>query len=202
MPDIPDGTGLARFGFTLTGDSEKMYVTLGYRTLIGQDFAAHDGACTGLEQDFWDNVVGPASDLYSHWTYHGLEASAGIAGGQVTIVKPRVVAGTAAGGQTPPQNCAMLVKKKTALAGRRNQGRLYMPPSHLGEGQVNSAGVLDTAVVTSWQGRWNAFFADSQAGGNYELVLLHSLPGLGDVIPLTSFVVDPVLATQRRRLRK
>ena len=200
---IPNGFGLARFGFNLTGDPEKMVVTIGYRPLVGDDFAAHDGALTGLEQDFFDNIVVGAASMSNSFTYLGLEATAAIGAGFVSIIKPRTVAGTGptTGFAALPQNCAYLVKKKTAFVGRRNQGRLYMPMIHLGEGDVTAAGVISAATVTALQTRWTNFHTDSLAGGNYELQLLHSSPAMGDARDITAFVVDTTIATQRRRLR-
>jgi hypothetical protein len=202
MPFIPDTMGLARLGFSVTGDAERMYITLGYHVLVGTDLAAHQSAVTALEQDFFDNVVVGAAAMANIYTYHGCEATAAIAGDNVPVVAPRTVVGSSGANTAPPNNCAYLVKKLTAAPGRRNRGRCYVPPFALIDSEVDAVGTITPATVTVFQTRWTAFLTDSLAGGNYELMLLHSTSLLGDAREITSFVVDNRIATQRRRLRK
>ncbi len=102
-----------------------------------------------------------------------------------------------------PQNCAFLIQKFTGLAGRHNQGRMYWPcPA---EGEVDPTGQILPAVVPDFN---NALEAYRQAVRNVvgigDMVLLHT-PRPGVLFPLptvvTSLILDPVISTQRRRLR-
>jgi hypothetical protein len=109
-------------------------------------------------------------------------------------------------GSSPTPNVAVLVHKRTARGGRRGRGRLYLPwacvPSDLSEnGTILGTRVttLQTAV-TAW--------LTACSGGAGPVVILHrdSLPGTEHPTPpgppnvVTSMTVDPLVATQRRRL--
>lgn len=202
MPFLPDGMGIARLQFALTGDPENMMITLGYRCLVGSDQAAHQGAVSGLEADFFQHIVVGAASIHTSYRYLGAEATGQTASGPIPIVAPRSVQGTNVGAP-PPQNCATLVKKLTAGSGQRNRGRCFVPPFDLGEGNVSASGVIDAAAVTAIQAKWTAFLADAQTGvANYELMLLHSTAAMGDAREITSLTVDSVIASQRQRLRR
>lgn len=105
-----------------------------------------------------------------------------------------------------PQNCAWLVKKHTAFGGRRNRGRLYVPYAIL-ESNVSDIGVITPAVQTNLEGAADDLFDGllSTAGGlepATPMVILHR-----SVVPIaptlvTSLSSEPVIATQRRRLRR
>jgi hypothetical protein len=118
---------------------------------------------------------------------------------------PQLVACTL-GGTSPPANCAVLVHKRTARGGRRGRGRMYIPwacsVSSIGEsGVVLAADItrIGTAVA-AWAAQVTSLVGP--------LVILHrpSTPGTihpsvpGTPNPVTSFVVDPLVGTQRRRL--
>jgi len=104
-----------------------------------------------------------------------------------------------------PSNCALLVSKVTDFAGRKYRGRMYWP-SMLAEGNVDINGVIDGAVVTALQGHFDDLFADLDAVSGASPALLHDKV-TDDVIDdtpatlLSSFIVKPKIATQRRRLR-
>lgn len=104
-------------------------------------------------------------------------------------------------GQPITPNVAVLVRKTTALGGRAGSGRMYWPG--LLEGNVNGAGVLEGHVVAGLQDAFNAFWLSLETL-NVPPMLLHG-PGspVSDDFPtvITAFNVDPVVATQRRRLR-
>ena len=95
-----------------------------------------------------------------------------------------------------PPNCCYLIEKQTALGGRAGRGRMYMPG-------VAEDGVLDggaqlparvsalNRALATW---WNVIV-------NEGLIpqLFHSASS--DPTEITDFNCDPVVATQRRRLR-
>jgi hypothetical protein len=111
---------------------------------------------------------------------------------------------TWAGSSLPP-NCAVLVHKRTARGGRRGKGRMYIPwaaGSAIPEnGTVMAADVTRVgASFTAWR--------NALATNPGPLVLLHrnSEPGIPNPSPagppdtVTGHTVDPLIATQRRRL--
>lgn len=98
----------------------------------------------------------------------------------------------------PPQNC-VLVKKRTALAGRTGRGRMYLPSWFIIESQVDNIGVILPAAVTAVQGWMDAWKASVFAAGMTH-VLLHDNPALTPN-GVTSLQVQSTIATQRRRLR-
>jgi hypothetical protein len=106
-------------------------------------------------------------------------------------------------GTVIPQNSAHLVHKRSSTGGRGGRGRMYFPG--VAEAEVNDIGVIDPAEVT----QWNTALADWLAGINSlvrvtSMVILHDENGAHAADPprvVTALVHDPVLSTQRRRLR-
>ena len=107
--------------------------------------------------------------------------------------------GTAASAPLVP-NVAILWNKVTALGGRRNRGRAFIPPYAPGEGSVNELGVIVAGVVTATQALYDAAFV-AAAGAGYDAVLFHQTAPFTPT-PITNFVMQPLVATQRRRLRR
>jgi hypothetical protein len=109
---------------------------------------------------------------------------------------------------TLPQNSAHLVRKNTTAGGRRNRGRFYLPG--VNEGGVNDVGVLDQSQITATNTALTNFLAECFIPAElFEgMVVLHSyLAGTpsGEQMaptPVASLVCQPVIATQRRRLRR
>jgi hypothetical protein len=99
-----------------------------------------------------------------------------------------------------------LIHKRTSRGGRRGRGRMYIPwaspTSDIGE-----TGVVTSTRVTAAQSAINAWRTAVIAAAG-PIVLLHrpSTPGTthpstpGPPDEVSSLVVDPLVATQRRRL--
>lgn len=109
-----------------------------------------------------------------------------------------------AGGNGPaqlPDNCAILVQKKTAFAGKRNRGRIYMPGVDEGSVVRNTLGEI---ALIGLQSAWDAFGTELKLDeGTYNApmlpVILHHSAGAPTEI--NNFVVQARLATQRGRMR-
>lgn len=101
------------------------------------------------------------------------------------------VGGFASAGMAP--NSAYLVRKRTALGGRANRGRLYLPG--VAEAAVDESGNIDPSGL---QTNINDWFAGLSALG-MPMYLLHT--GSSDPTDVSNLVVDSKIATQRRRLR-
>lgn len=95
-----------------------------------------------------------------------------------------------------PSNCALLVRKRSGLKGRQNQGRMYLP-GWLPESKVNGGGVITNQWVSDAQDSMDAFYAGLVAGG-VPMRLLHlSTSSSTSVVDL---LVENRIATQRRRI--
>jgi hypothetical protein len=106
------------------------------------------------------------------------------------------------GGSLAPPNCAVLVKKITALGGREGRGRAYLPGISSISGSLDSGGNFSGANATTVSNAMQALFDQMLADdliGPVTPVVLHSASS--DPTQITSFVCEPKLATQRRRLR-
>lgn len=111
---------------------------------------------------------------------------------------------TVGGGTGEPATLAasVVVTQKTALAGKRYTGRMYLPAPN--EGAVAGDGRTYQAVsVTAFQNAMNAYFtainAIGAAGDTARFAVLSRR--IGVATPVTSLVVRNYVATQRRRLR-
>jgi hypothetical protein len=191
---IPNGFALVSYKFALIGDAEPMYTT------VGMDFAAMAGGDQENANLAADQLLNgyTAAQIITGWTYLGVVCKVGIPAGQtVTIEAPRAVVGQS-GEQSPPNNCALLVRKRTAVAGRRGAGRMYIPPFGVGEGGITASGAFPGADLAYHQARINGWF-----NLVYPWYLLHDeLPVPMNPTLISSFVVDARVATQRRRLRR
>lgn len=108
-------------------------------------------------------------------------------------------AGSAGAGTYGPPNCAVLLKKRTTMIGRRHRGRIFMPMIASQSVHIQESGQLDTAFVTATQTKCNTWMTALGTGG-WGMTINHN----DSALPPTSVVqliVDPVIATQRRRLR-
>ena len=103
---------------------------------------------------------------------------------------------------------AVLVHKRTSRGGRRGRGRMYIPWM-TADTLVNEIGVLDSTERAALQTAVETWAADVLETPKFtDFVVLHSpsapdtenptVPGEPNVI--TSWVVDPIVGTQRRRL--
>lgn len=190
---IPVGFAQIAYQFALEGDPEVMIST------IGMDLDGVTGlpaGAAGVADEAFQNAF-PAADFYTAWRYLGVRVLIGQDGGPPVVVElPASVDGLQEPG-TPPQNCAVLLRKQTGLGGRSGRGRMFLPPFNLAETNVASNGLLDSDYRSDMQAAVNTWM------GDFSPVLLHdsATPGSPAPTPITSVVVDQRIATQRRRLR-
>lgn len=192
---IPVGEAMVSHQFLLAGDLEPMYVTYG----IDPSSVTTDVEEMAIDiHSYWQSAWGPAGDIVNVYTLsdttvrYKMDASGTV---DFTVVNPLVGTST---GAPPPSNCAMLIKKVTSSGGRRNRGRMFMPPSNLGETAVDGRGVITPVARVALQGKADDFFEALELPG-YEMRLFHS-----DGAPSTrvvSLLVDSTIATQRTRMR-
>lgn len=106
-----------------------------------------------------------------------------------------VQAGTQAGDALPPQ-IAPIISWRTQFVGRSYRGRSYMPPC---SETYNVGGVVQTTMRTLLADYADAILSltDLPGGNTYELGIWS--PTLNQFNAVTSYVVQPTFATQRRR---
>lgn len=191
---IPPGFAQVSWLFSLEGDNEMMVTT------CGMDVSAFDGDFTEAAEAFSAAFLGAftAGERADSYTYRGVVARIGQDGGPPVIAE---VTGNSVGTLDvgpPPQNVAVLVRKSTGIGGRRGRGRMFLPPFCVGEEGIGANGVLEGSTRTTIQTNVSAWFAGLAP------VLLHDSSPLPvpDPTPITAFVVDLTVATQRRRLRR
>lgn len=199
---IPPGFLQAVYVMRLTGDSEDMVTTCGHE-LDGASGANAEDAADDLFGAFAANImegfVGSPVSLVAVDVYIGSDGPNVVnssteppypGGGSATLV---------------PQNTAFLVRKRTDLGGRRGRGRMYIPG--VAESTVDNVGDLADATVTGLQvslDNWYAALTSAVGARYYPPVVLHRSEGAGiepAPTPITRFVMEKRVATQRRRLR-
>lgn len=195
---IPPGFAQVFFRFRCVGDNEEMLTSIGVRT-VGDppdpDTLADDMATAWLFS--W-----PVGDLSSTYTFVGTRVYVGQDGDPLVAENLRNTSGTGSGA-VPPNNCAALLQKRSALGGRRNRGRMFLPAGYFPETGVDQAGLLTAGTVTTLQGNCNDFLTQIRTGSptTDQAVILHSsAPSAPTVI--TTLTVAPKIATQRTRMRR
>jgi len=182
--------------WSVAGDAEFMYCTLGLFDVNpgrGPQVLAND---VGIA---WDaSTFTTAANMLAGWSAGTVLTTVMTGTGPLSFETGTAVAGSAAAG-TLPNNCAILVRKNTNLGGRRNRGRMYLPPAYSNESGVNQVGTLDPATVTVYQNLINSLNTELQAL-DFLPVVLHS--NGGTPAQISQFLVQPKLATQRTRMRR
>lgn len=194
---IPEFYAQAVYRFALAGDSEEMLTTIGI-----DNFGPAEGTAIAndLQDDF--NAAFPAATFSVGYTFLGVRLYGG-PGPAHTVYESSgpPVAGTNSG-PAMPQNVAFLVTKRTAQAGRRFRGRMFLPPFLIGEDSISIIGKLAPAQLAALQDRVDAWLMDPPA---YPKVLLHDDSGVSALpapTPITQLVLSDTVATTRRRLRR
>jgi hypothetical protein len=190
---VPLGFAQLIFRFQLAGDPEEMITTIGIDITGGP---ADTQVVADERRDQFLAAIS-ASQMSGAYTFVGVTVRTWD-GRVYESLSGRV--GTGGGGAQLPQNCAYLLKKVTASAGRRNRGRMYVPVFIGAEGDVDNTGKITESVRLAIQDVFRpAFFKLTD-------VILHSQAGIGPApgppTPITALNLDPVIATQRRRMRR
>lgn len=195
------GNGFANMTLVIsrTGDIDPYTTSLGIQTTDpeGWDTTQMDTDSLAIA-----NAVKP--NITSLDTLSAIVWTVGTGVGDLEYVSATNAAGTLASASAQmPQNCCVLIQKRTGTPGRRGRGRMYWPG--LVESEVDGVGTILASTVTrltTMLNSWKATITASPQLG--QPVLLHQegitpTPGPSTI---TQFSISPVLATQRRRLRK
>lgn len=195
---VPVGFGEATFIYSLSGDPERMTTSLGFRSTGGTTEADLATAGADLVLAWGDNWHPTAADLNDQWTWVGafLRINASDTGEKEVETNVNLV-GTNVDATTDPQNIAILIKKLSGFSGRKNRGRMFVPPFSLGQNATSPTGMLDPAFVAGTQVVADALVAPDTC----QTVILHT-SALDDPVDIATLVVENQIATQRRRLRR
>lgn len=199
MVAIPAGYLESTFVFELAGSTHQMAWTMGWDDADFPSTTASEEA-----EALYNAYVGSgkpitAGNMCIPWSFLGVRVTKQLESGPISGEYFLTVAGTGSGAPLAP-NVSTLWQKRTALGGRRNRGRAYIPPVLPSEGQVDALGVIASATITTLQTAYNAFLTAAAVSG-LEPVLFHQSAPYTPT-PITSFQLQPLVATQRRRLRR
>lgn len=193
---IPVGFGLCQLRFIVAGASRESLVTFGYDP-PSLDPVLHAQMIT--DQFTQTNRPGIPTQIQESWSYLGTRVTEMDDVGPLTGEASDIQDGIMTGGAMPP-NCAVLIRKTTASGGRRNRGRMFVPPIYPAEGNVGQTGIIADTFVDSMQTWWTGFRTALVTAG-LQPVIFHSQVPFTPT-PDTSWIVQEVIATQRRRLRR
>jgi len=196
MSIIPVGYGQARAVYLRVGASRASVVTWGYDyPTVNPSTHANDIYVR------MTNTNRPclAANMSTDWSFLGVQVTEMTDTGELSGQYMNTVTGTSALPALPP-NCAVLINKSTAAGGRRNRGRMFVPPVFPSEGNFSAAGQINSTQLAQLQTWWDGLYGDLNALG-LGMVVLHQNPPYTPTI-VGSLEVNALLATQRRRLRK
>lgn len=198
----PINYGRATLWHRLVGDPEDMAVT----------FDFHDESAGSLSAD---NI---AALIYAAWVGTGkMFVPANVSNTlsavkvDVMIVREAVVpvkvgqynlvtSGTRSSSPLP-SNCSFFARKVTGNAGRKYKGRFYWPGGYLVAASVSAVGSITASPdLATLQTALTNFY---NALDSNELIpqIIHGDDGETPPTPVTGFVAQQIIATQRRRLR-
>lgn len=99
-------------------------------------------------------------------------------------------------GSSVPPSTAVVLRKRTVLAGPAHRGRIFVPGIPF---EDTAAGQVDVAVRPDWQGLANGVTNQIEFAGRVARPIIWSTQTGVNRGEITQGVLDPVLRTQRRR---
>lgn len=197
MGSQPDENGyVVAMGWNNSGDAETMISTFGL--IDNTPGRTPDTVANVVETAITTAGVVAGAIMIVNWNYEGFVLTQEQAAGDLVVERPTSVDGDLAENGCP-SNCALLIRKRTLVGGKRNRGRMYLPAAYLPEEQVSSNGDLDPVWAENIQNRWLTLLAEL-SNNDLFMVVWHSAPPLTGTV-VSSLTVDGKIATQRRRMR-
>lgn len=208
MAYVPPGYIQAAYRYALDVDPEPMVITCGHSIDQPALGATGDDFATDLSTQHLNSLV--FNERGIAWTYLGVELQWRPAGGGDLLYGEAVASSVGTRNADPlPANCAMLVRKASATAARKKQGRFFFPMAYLSEVDVARNGVIAAARQITVQTMLDGWFNSVQTIGGggigavgYPPVVLRKDAVSGPPTLVSSFALEPLIATQRRRLRR
>lgn len=197
-------TGELTCSFLCTGDAQPMLITCGFKSASFPGLTALTTCRSALVTAFGPILSSKYSIANAGLRYQDTSTAQ-------LYVETAVTASVCSGGASAvPSNCALIIRKKSTLTGKKHRGRMYVPGPD--EGDVDQNGLFGgTGTLALVQGYVNTMFTAWETALT-ELVIHHSTLTTVDgkerwVIDPTqtpttidSFQVAPRIGTQRRRM--
>lgn len=200
--EIPPGYGQCTLVYYATGVAEFVNCTFGFKNNDTVERTADYLASVFRFESTKTGGFNNPDVMSSSWTFAGADVRYN-RGGEIEMGTSRSASPGTVAISPVPVNCAFLVKKGTSQGGRRHRGRWFLPPAWVDENLVGPGGAFTiTSTYTTLQTRLSKYLADLALVFE-PMYLLHG--EYGDFTPpptiVTSLTLQPVLATQRRRMR-
>lgn len=193
---IPTGYAMVRFKWQIQGDNKTQISTLGVTRSAAQDPGDAVSEINLEWRQAWNDEQFALGDLFL-----GCDMIYRDSSGELATVEDNTQLAGQATAPTLPTNCAVPVKKVTAVGGRRNRGRMFLPATYIPETSVDRNGGILNAFRVAWQQHMDAFLLALTAAGSFEHtpVVLHSNP-LHTPTPITSFSVGTRIFSTPNRM--
>ena len=198
---IPPGFAQCAIEIRNSGDPDPWYVTHGVDLSdAGGDFTAVGQQVISAFSVAWLSYLRTTSRIT------GVFLTIGSDGGNYTLyVTPAAPQVGTSVAEKLPQNCAYLIQKVTLRPGRSGKGRCFLP-GVAPESSVDDVGVINGTGIANAQTACNQWleYLQGDPGPATPMVLLHNegIPGGSAPSLVTALRIAPVIATQRRRLRR
>jgi hypothetical protein len=193
---IPVGYGQVRLVFEIISLGRQVVMTHGAQL---QGISAPSAAATIYTNASQTGSVAAAGAMSPEYAFLGVQVTRMEASGPVLGEFFDTIVGSGSSGSMPP-NSSVLVRKSTGFGGRSGRGRMFQPPYYPPETNVGPDGVIAAGNMAVLQPRYDAYLA-AMSADSIPIVLLHSSPGL-EPYEVLALSVQPMVATQRRRLRR
>jgi hypothetical protein len=202
---IPEGHALIRYEWSLIASGTPMVSSIGVQHEPDADPSlVTEHAVNAFLNGFPLNLT-----LGSGYRFVGATGYFGPTPDPVVYFHPVGLNGGGTFAPAAPHTC-MLIKKRTLTPGRKGRGRMFLPAGYVSEGEVNEAGVFSSPGQGAATTRVNEFFSGLQGQETdtealMGAVLFHQTSGTGQgdyPSAITQLIADPMVATQRERLRR
>lgn len=199
MTNIPSGSALVSTVFEVTGWSYPAVVTFGLSApapFAAADFVAawRNGVLNGGTSSY---VCDPAN-MSADAKVTKVSALLNRAGVMTYAENLADIVGTGSWDGPAPNN-AMLMRKRTGLAGRAFRGRCYWPAIFISATDMDTGGNMTGSRYTSWASNVAGIISKC-AAQSVTPVLLHADGSAATTITATEG--EALMATQRRRMRR
>lgn len=195
-----------------------MHDGIGALNIVGSAIGVATGVNGG--QEIADTVASAWNDallqggarLNSGWTFTGTQVTVGDDDEEFQLFIGNLVVNGSNSQPCLPPNVAKLIRKRTALLGRKYRGRMFLPSGYLLDVEVGNGGLIDNAIIAGETLSLEDFFNELTIEG-MPPVLIHQYGTYVDhngvtrtvaplaPTPIVALTPDALVSTQRRRLR-
>jgi hypothetical protein len=193
-PNIPTGYALARYHFLTMGGDEHAYIITGHHVTV--TFTTAEDLANQLFDDYSANAFFGINNSVTFQDVSVVWNDGGLLVDGISSRTPVVGGSTTA--PVAPQ-VAVIAKKITGQIGKHHRGRMYIPGVDTSKVDAHQSNLL-TAAQTAFESALQTWAAALITDG-VQLALFHRNPAVSPDL-VTDLIVEPILATQRRRQRK